>query len=100
MTDYLAYIRQMLDQFQKLTARYITSEWRLLMHESDYDPFLQALREAKMLESDSPTEMGRIYGIPLCRTLDAVEIIEGQPEDIRGRILLIPPEHVERLGLE
>jgi hypothetical protein len=97
--DFFTYIRRTIDLFERATARHLTPEWRLLIHEADYYPFLKALTEEDLLLHYNQFT-GRLFGIPLCRTAHEVEIVPGYPEDIRGHVLIIPPEEVERLGLK
>lgn len=77
-----------------MQGRDLDSTWRLVLHQDDYANLVTHGEDSMDLLEGQCAAPLRVLD------QDTVEVRPGQPIELRGQLLVIPPEEVQRLGLE
>ncbi len=92
---FLGYLKKNIRQYERTTRRIVNHKWRLVITEADY-----RMWAAEMKDGDMSWLATRLPAKLIVISDPMVEIEEGEPESITGRLVVVGPEHLERLGLE
>jgi hypothetical protein len=91
---YLGYFMTLIAEYEKRTGRTVGPDWRLVLYKADY-AHLDDKTGANLAQIENA------LGVPICAVKHRfIEIVEGKPESVSGRMIIVPPEGVERLGVK
>lgn len=92
---FLGYLKKNIRVCERTSRRVVNHRWRLVITEADYQMWA-----AEMKEGDMAWLATRLPAKLIVLSNPIMEIEEGKPEDLTGRLAVVGPEHLERLGLE